>query len=849
MKQAFWKTDRFVGIAITALFLLLWLARNPVLEGFERNAYDLGVRASNKTPGDQVAIVAIDDKSIQHIGRWPWPRNIHAQAIEKLAAAGTKTIALSIFYSEQQRDPGLEWIKRVRAHVADAGLTEITAAGLLRTLDEAQSALDTDAVLAHSLATAANVVLAMQFVPGVPVGNPDQALPEFVSHNAVPKKNLTDAGGHATSRGFLPIETLSASPPIEDFGVSAARIGHLNTLPDVDGGVRFEPLILRYFDAYYPSLALMVAAHFHNLRASDIKVKLGESVELGPNLRIKTDTSSLMNTHFYGLRDGNRQPFPVYSFNDVLQDQVSNDTFQGKIALIGPTAFGVGSSFHTPVGTVAGPVEILAHTVASILNQNFFVRPGWAHLVEFMAILAVGAYLVWLLPQLRAATAGIVSVLFGIALLATEIGLLATQNLWFKLMTALTLLILGHIFLTTKRFLVTEASKLRLDADSAMSNKQLAQQFQQQGQLDLAFEHYRKCPADEALLELIYSLGADYEAKRKFSRAAAAYQYIVENDPSFRDVEEKVTRAKHLEETVLLGGSSPKAGGTMLLDGGIAKPMLGRYEVEKQLGEGAMGIVYLGRDPKINRVVAIKTMALAEEFEADEVDEVKARFFREAETAGRLQHPNIVTIYDAGEEHDLAYIAMEYLEGHDLARYVKRDNLLSLATVMGIVYRAANALDYAHKQNVVHRDIKPANIMYEPKKKQVKLTDFGIARITDSSRTKTGMVLGTPSYMSPEQLSGRKVDGRSDLFSLGVMLYQLTTGKLPFAGESLATLMYKIANEPHAELAQLRPELAKQRPCLGKIIDRALQKDVDQRYQTGAEMARDIQACAKSSSK
>ena len=283
----------------------------------------------------------------------------------------------------------------------------------------------------------------------------------------------------------------------------------------------------------------------------------------------------------------------------------------------------------------------------------------------------------------------------------------------------------------------------------------------------------------------------------------------------------------------------------MLLDGSISKPMLGRYEVEKELGKGAMGIVYLGRDPKINRVVAIKTMALAQEFEADELDEVKERFFREAETAGRLQHPNIVTVYDAGEEHDLAYIAMEFLEGHDLARYVKEDALLPLPIVMGIVFKSAMALDSAHKQNVVHRDIKPANIMYEPSKKQVKLTDFGIARITDSSKTKTGMVLGTPSYMSPEQLSGKKVDGRSDLFSLGVMLYQMTTGNLPFKGDSMATLMYKIANEPHQDVFELRPDLAKQKPCLAAIINKALQKDVEQRYQTGAEMAKDIQNCAK----
>ena len=267
---------------------------------------------------------------------------------------------------------------------------------------------------------------------------------------------------------------------------------------------------------------------------------------------------------------------------------------------------------------------------------------------------------------------------------------------------------------------------------------------------------------------------------------------------------------------------------------------LGRYDLVRVLGKGAMGVVYLGKDPKISRVVAIKTMALSQEFDEDELVEVKERFFREAETAGRLNHPNIVTIYDAGEEHDLAYIAMEFLKGKDLAPYTKPDNLLPLDKVMDIVAKTAEALDYAHGQNVVHRDIKPANIMYELDNGSVKVTDFGIARITDSSRTKTGMVLGTPSYMSPEQLAGKKVDGRSDLFSLGVMLYQLSTGHLPFTGDSMATLMYKITNEQHASVRAIKAALPQ---SLADIIDRMLEKDVEKRYSRGAEIVADLRQC------
>jgi serine/threonine-protein kinase len=217
---------------------------------------------------------------------------------------------------------------------------------------------------------------------------------------------------------------------------------------------------------------------------------------------------------------------------------------------------------------------------------------------------------------------------------------------------------------------------------------------------------------------------------------------------------------------------------------------------------------------------------------------MKERFFREAESAGRLVHPNIVTIYDAGDDGDISYIAMELLSGSDLKEHTAKSRLLPVDLTLEIIAKVADALDYAHAQSVVHRDIKPANIM-RLNNGQIKVTDFGIARITSQSKTATGTVMGTPSYMAPEQLAGRKVDGRADLFSLGVMMYELLTGEKPFTGESVATLMYRIANEPHAPVLSLRADLP-----LGcnDIVNKALQKDPDKRYQSGAAMAADIRA-------
>jgi serine/threonine-protein kinase len=282
---------------------------------------------------------------------------------------------------------------------------------------------------------------------------------------------------------------------------------------------------------------------------------------------------------------------------------------------------------------------------------------------------------------------------------------------------------------------------------------------------------------------------------------------------------------------------------TLVLTGGKARPAasrvpsparLGRYELVHELGKGAMGVVYRARDPRINREVALKAITLTEEFEAEELEQARVRFFREAEMAGRLSHPHIVTIYDAGEDNGVAYIAMELLRGQHLVEYTSPTRLLPHAIAIEIVARLAEALHYAHQNQVLHRDIKPANIMFDAPSGELKITDFGIARLTDSGRTRTGVVLGTPSFMSPEQLQGRNVTGSSDLFSLAVTLFQLLTGQLPFRSDSMPGLMMKIAQEPHPRACALNPALP---AGLDAFFDRALAKEPAERFETGASFA------------
>lgn len=250
---------------------------------------------------------------------------------------------------------------------------------------------------------------------------------------------------------------------------------------------------------------------------------------------------------------------------------------------------------------------------------------------------------------------------------------------------------------------------------------------------------------------------------------------------------------------------------------------IGRYDILEVIGQGAMGTVYRALDPLIDRTVAIKTVPIARLKE--EGPEFEARFMREAQSAGRLSHPNIVTIYDVGETEDLAYIAMEYLSGTTL-RDIMDKGRIPLDLVMTTALQIAEALAYAHEHGVVHRDIKPSNIVITLPHGQVKLTDFGIAHLVNSERTHTGLMLGSPRYMSPEQAMGREINGRSDIFSLGAVLYEMVTGKYAFDGQSLPSILYRVINETPASPLALRPGVS---VLLEKTIVRMMNKQADAR--------------------
>jgi serine/threonine protein kinase len=266
-------------------------------------------------------------------------------------------------------------------------------------------------------------------------------------------------------------------------------------------------------------------------------------------------------------------------------------------------------------------------------------------------------------------------------------------------------------------------------------------------------------------------------------------------------------------------------------------PRFGRYKIIEELGRGAMGVVYKAEDPALDRVVALKTIGLSDEPEGRA--EYHKRFLLEAKAAGRLNHPQIITVYDFGEEDELAYMAMEFLKGTELRERMKQGGI-SVPEAVHIAELVAEGLGYAHEHGVVHRDIKPSNIMLLPHD-QVKIMDFGIARMRASDhKTSTGLVLGTPKYMSPEQVSGSPVDHRSDIFSLGVVLYEMLTHSKLFSGEGTQQIFHNVVNFQPVPPSKLNPEVP---PMLDFVLERALKKDPAVRYQEAFELASDLRSC------
>lgn len=827
--------DWLIGVLLTLFFLFITLT--GVLdfpEAIEMKAFDLRARlAAPEDRNPDIELVVISEEDLSELGRFPWPRDILAQGIRNLSLAGARVIALNIYFPEPEESSGLKAIRILKEAYEGLGLTQDSAAQAFgKKLSQALTDLDNDATLYKAIKEAGNVVLPVYF--DTLSSGRDTKAPEFIVKNSYKKvKGTKEEWAVGSLRWFSKLR-----PLLPSFAEVAAGIGHNNLFTDDDGSIRNQVHVVGYLkDTYFPSFSVLIAKTFKGLKDEDILVSLGEEIQftVSPSTSIRVPVVDPQMRTLVSWNMGPGVAFHHTPFVKVFKNEIQTSLFRDKIVIIGPTAPGIGDRFVTPVSGALPGVEVVANSVANILTQSFFSRPPWIIFLELGILVLFGLFITLLLPRLKAGMGAWTTLLLFLVYGTAGTVLFFTQHVWLKVSPPMLLLVLGYILVMSKKFLLTEKTKEKVEADSVETNKMLGLSFQQQGMLDLALEKFHKLPLEEeGIKDLLYNLGLDFERKRQFSKALATYKHIIEDGKNFKDLNERVPKLKGAEATMIFKGAGPHPGdiGATLavMD---TKPTLGRYEISGELGRGAMGVVYKGEDPKIHRTVAIKTLRLSE-FEDDGVGEIKERFFREAESAGLLTHPNIVTIYDCGEEHDLAYIAMEYLNGEDLEKFTRKGSLLPLRDTLFLAAHVADALDYAHSKSIVHRDIKPANIMRLKENKDIKVTDFGIARITTSSKTKTGLILGTPSYMSPEQVAAKKVDGRSDIFSLGVVLFEMLTGQKPFEADDLTSLMYKIAREKHSSPRSLNPKIPQ---VVEKIIDKAMEKDPEKRYQKAGQMA------------
>ena len=819
-KKAFGK-DLVIGLVLMLLFLGAYFIRWSPVEFLEYKFYDLGISLREDVTTSPVVVVAIDDTSINALGRWPWPRSLVARMIELVQANGAKVIGLSVLYSERDANQGLQSIRDILGSIeANPALeTNKPLAEISATLKNAEKNLDHDAALSNALKVSQQVVLPFFFVMGSPVLMDPKSMDEIILRNSI---SLANASYLLTANELI--------PPIPEFLAHALAVGHINLLADSDGAVRSDALLVDYGGRAFPSLGLQLSLKYLGY---DLKDLAEEDSLRFRKIIIPVDEQRRMLISY-------NRGYTAYPFVDVINNKVATEAFKNKIVIIAPTATGLGAMQVTPIETSMPSAFITANVIDNILNNNHIIRPHWAVPLEIGILILFGFFLALGIPHLKAGVSALVSFVLLLACLITAGYFMLGHGYWLKVFYPILLLLVGYTIIVSRGYLFTEKSKERIEADSVETNKMLGLSFQGQGMLDMAFEKFRKCPVeDEAVKELLYNLGLDFERKRMFNKAGAVYEHIM-TAGDFKDIEERIKKLKTVGETTIFGASGARKDATVIVENAQTKPTLGRYEVIKELGRGAMGTVYLGKDPKINREVAIKTLRY-EEFDEEQLADIKSRFFREAEAAGRLAHPNIVTIYDVGEDYEIAYMAMELLEGADLSKYCQKEQLLPRAEVVRIISAVANALDYAHASGIVHRDIKPANIMIL-NNGEIKVADFGIARVMASSKTQTGVVMGTPSYMSPEQIAGQKVDGVSDLFSLGVVFFELLTGEKPFAGDSIATLIYNITTTPPPSIREMVPDIPEQ---FDTIIGRLLQKDKALRYQRGKELADDLQELRK----
>jgi len=637
--------------------------------------------------------------------------------------------------------------------------------------------------LAASIREAGNVVLPYRYTPAYYAAS-GLTLPGYVRRNA-----YVQFDNRTMFDKYPPIKAGSIHLPTKQLAEAASNLGFEGVSFDSDRYIRSSPLILEYAGEYLPSAAFVISQNYFDSFREGIKVEVGKSILVGPRT-IPIDNQGRMKINF----NGPQGVFKYISAQDVLNETIGKRELSGKIIIVAYTAAGSVDIFTTPVYQAMHGVEITANTIENIIHNHFLKGVGDSEMINLLLILAIGILSAIILPR--------VSLLYRIIILS--IFLIVMANLSFVLFTSFDMLTQVFYPMIMIIFFIIAAPTIKILRNVGDSNAE------DEDEIDY-----------DALIAGTPAAGISVETDTK-SRFTTRVGVTQPQNGQRRSGEEQ-------NQTAV--ATMPMATGSSGLPAGTDN--FGRYKVIEAIGQGAMGTVYKGLDPAIDRPVALKTIRLDNIIDAKEVEELKARLTREAKAAGNLSHPNIVTIYDVGEEQSLQYIAMEYLEGKTLEDILASDYNWDYKTLCKIMIQICEALDFAHEHGVIHRDVKPANIMVLGDDR-IKVMDFGIARLDQSNITQSGVALGTPNYISPEQLKGQAVSRRSDIFSLGVVFYEMLTRHKPFKGDTISALIYSILHTTPPPPSEINFDVPR---IFDKIIAKALSKDPDLRFQTSREMA------------
>jgi len=846
----------FLVAAAALVVLRLGAEFSPILRRPDLVLLDLwqSVRGTDR-PSPQIVIVAIDEKSIARFGPPAWPRSEYVPLIERLSRAGARVIGMDFTFGALPREA------------------------------------ENNGLLAEAMRKAGNVVIGFEFTGVGDASAPTAPISEVVQRNALSRFDAV---------ALPPAPSLIEPEPV--LAEAVAAIGDVWTTESEDGRIRSISLVIQHGGKAYPSLGLQMARIYTGTPAHEVELADGVVGMGTWDIPVSASGTALLSWPSGGERafpqysflDVVRGDVPDEAFRDKavlvagtasgLDDRdfpfaaeapgvliyatfldnvfrvdfVQDPTWAWVLewgVFLAVCGLGVWLLPRLPTPALLAGVPLLAALIGSAAGFLFIQKGIWIEVVyPCFALFAL------------------LGVLVALRLTASEKETreVAAEKVEHQKLLGLSFQEKGMLDMALAIF-----DKMSFTPDMKGVYLHLGLDFENRGQREKAFRVYKKVfdadpKFEDVALRLerigqltvgaggVTALGAPQTVSTPV-RPEPVPAPLPAQSGGGADVEETgaLLMAEVESETIAPGArtiplraaaspsilpearvTSADAPGAGALPGGpvVMGARFGRYEVERHLGRGGMGDVYLVRDTVINRMAALKTIRLDTEMGSRHVIETRQRFYREAQTAGKLTHPNIVSVYDVGEDLGISYIVMEFVEGHTLTQLMAKQPL-SLEKARHVIFHAATGLEFAHQNGVFHRDVKPDNIMVS-QKGIVKVMDFGIARVVESNLTQSGTLVGTPAYMSPEGMKNQKVDARSDIFSLGVTLYELLAGKKPFEAETLTATLFAIMT---AEPPPPSAVNAKIPAAWDKIVGRAMAKKREERYQTAREFAQAVQ--------